>query len=314
MARYCIILSIVLFYCLYLFTTVVASPEAREPGWQRDVVRQMFNSTALGRKILRTHDIYNPDICSWSEITCDLNLRITRLETSTVYFSYSIPEPIGQLTSLEYLRLTDGIEDLQVTIPSAIDDLKNLRYLKLGYLLSGTIPSSIENFKNLEELDLSVNRLTGTIPSGLGLNQPQLRRIFLSGNQITGSIPDEFVRRSFKLLDFSANQLTGSVPPVIYESGIEVLILYDNLLTIFEETIPRPPKLQGCNMAKNPFVCPIPQWAIDECGATCTVIEPLASNDGLSDTTVAIIIASVCLFAIVIVALALFFSRRKHTN
>jgi hypothetical protein len=307
MARTCIILFIALFFCIYLCGAVLA--QEREPGWQMDTIRNMFNTTAIGRKIMHNYDIYFSDVCSWPLLSCDLNLHITSLQTSSLYFSFTIPPTIGQLTNLEVLLIQDGIIEANATIPESIGNLTNLRSLTLGSQLFGTIPNSFEHLKNLEVLELAGNLLTGTIPTGLA-TLPKLRKIEFGSNQLTGTIPDELVRGSCEHLSLSHNQLTGSVPHVIFESSLSILFISHNLLTTFAENTPRPPKLQYCQMENNPFVCPIPQWAMDECQATCTVIEPLPEQ-GPSSATIAIIISSASALALVIVLLTVFLTRRK---
>lgn len=252
------ILCIVLFSCIYLSGAALA--QEKEPGWQMDIVNQMFNGSAMGKQYAHINGIYYSDVCSWPELSCDLNLRIKSWQISTVYFSFTIPPQIGQLADLEVLSIQDGVEEVNATIPESIGNLTNLRSLKLGSRLYGTIPNSLKNLKELESLDVYGNFLSGTIPAGLA-SLPKLKTLFLGYNRLNGTIPDELMRGPCERMDLSGNQLTGSIPPVVFESGLKMLLMWDNRLTIFAKNIPRPPQLEYCNLAKNPFVCPIPQWA-----------------------------------------------------
>lgn len=96
-------------------------------------------------------------------ITDDLGFVIgLRLRNNNL--SGSIPESIGNLTSLQILHLD-----------------KNQ--------LTGPIPESIGNLTSLTELILSDNNLTDPIPDSIG-NLHMLVSLFLSNNQFTGPIPD----------------------------------------------------------------------------------------------------------------------------
>ncbi|KAF5792097.1 putative protein kinase RLK-Pelle-LRR-Xa family [Helianthus annuus] len=80
--------------------------------------------------------------------------------------------------------------------------------------LVGSFPSDIRFCKNLQNLDLSGNRLTGSIPSELCRWLPYLVHLDLSGNQLTGKIPAGIGNCLFlNSIDLSDNQLTGNIPP-----------------------------------------------------------------------------------------------------
>lgn len=56
--------------------------------------------------------------------------------------------------------------------------------------LSGTIPPELGNLAYLEELLLHGNTLNGAIPAALGnLAAQQLERLYLADNQLSGCIP-----------------------------------------------------------------------------------------------------------------------------
>ena len=65
---------------------------------------------------------------------------------------------------------------------------------------------------NITRLDLSGNRLTGSIPGALGSLQ-NLRHLYLDENQLTGSIPIELGNlQNLQVLSLAENELTDSIP------------------------------------------------------------------------------------------------------
>ena len=98
--------------------------------------------------------------------------------------------------------------------------------------LSGTIPGSLNNLTWLETLDLSGNRLSGSIPGFTFLNH--LQTLDLSSNQLSGEIPTGFGHLELHLqtLDLSANDLSGAIPYDIYSMPqLETLDLSENQLS-----------------------------------------------------------------------------------
>lgn len=56
--------------------------------------------------------------------------------------------------------------------------------------LSGQIPRELGLLLNLEDLDLGINKLTGSMPTILG-NMTRLTTLYLHHNQLSGQIPRE---------------------------------------------------------------------------------------------------------------------------
>jgi Leucine-rich repeat (LRR) protein len=77
----------------------------------------------------------------------------------------------------------------------------------------GTMDYKFESNGSMIFLDLSYNRLTGTIPAGLG-NMMFLEVMNLGHNDLNGTIPSEFSGlRLVGAMDLSNNHLTGGIPP-----------------------------------------------------------------------------------------------------
>ncbi|KAL5553621.1 hypothetical protein UlMin_041022 [Ulmus minor] len=114
---------------------------------------------------------------------------LTFLDASGNGISGSIPESLGDLTSIAFLDLSRN--KLQGQIPATMGHLKHLKYLSLANNnLTGSIPNSFGGLRLLEVLDLSSNSLSGNIPQGLA----QLRNLsvlMLDNVAVHEKIPSE---------------------------------------------------------------------------------------------------------------------------
>jgi Leucine-rich repeat (LRR) protein len=140
---------------------------------------------------------------------------------------------IDNITSAKDLNIIRalGVRNKDVTgkIPSAIGELKQLRYLFLsGNKLSGSLPTVLFNLPNLTNIDLSNNNYSGSIPTGFG-NLPKLQTLNLSGNSFSGAIPNSILASSkVSLFDVSSNNLSGSMPDFSKMTGLTYLSVSDN--------------------------------------------------------------------------------------
>lgn len=121
-----------------------------------------------------------------SEIIKLTNLR--ELEISCLEDLQDLSAEIGKLTKLEKLIIDNGNGCMMnITIPSSIGNLKNLKVLKLWGAMDPfrdgdrpsdvsltkrkSLPKTIRNLKNLEELDLGRNRLKVVPPEIASLHK-----------------------------------------------------------------------------------------------------------------------------------------------
>ncbi|KAA3481047.1 putative LRR receptor-like serine/threonine-protein kinase [Gossypium australe] len=99
------------------------------------------------------------------------------------------------------------------TTPSALGNITSLKKIDLSYnKLSGSIDSTIFNLSSLQIIDLSHNRLGGNLPADMANRLPELKELYLSGNQLYGQIPSSlFNCRQLKELSLSSNSFTGNI-------------------------------------------------------------------------------------------------------
>lgn len=124
------------------------------------------------------------ELCSWYGITCE-NGKVVSIDLSNNNLVGSIPNNIGQLTSLKELSLRNN--QLVGSIPTFFDNLLNLEYLDLrGNLLDGPIPLEFQD--KLRTIRLDSNFLIGSIPDYLG-TLPHLDALTASYNRLSGCFP-----------------------------------------------------------------------------------------------------------------------------
>jgi Leucine-rich repeat (LRR) protein len=168
-----------------------------------------------------SNPILLPGYSSWNTSTfdccnifqCDETTnRVMDVSLTNNLLSGTISEAFSGLTFLQTLRLRH-MPFLTGDIPSAIGQLKHLRYLDISYTnISGKIPPILSTLSELMFLYLSFNNLTGYIPHSLS-RLPKIIGIDLSRNHLTGNIPNSFGHfLSPVALLLSHNKLSGEIP------------------------------------------------------------------------------------------------------
>jgi len=145
---------------------------------------------------------------TWRGILCNNDSVITIDLRNSNLSGRMIPSEFGDLPSLSYLNLEDT--GLIGSIPPFVIGHPKLQYLDLSLnKLSSSIPESI-GF-TLAYLFLSHNMLSGTIPDGIG-ECFLLKTLYLNGNKLTGKVPKSIENlEKLQVLDISDNQLEGQL-------------------------------------------------------------------------------------------------------
>ncbi|XP_031288125.1 receptor protein kinase-like protein At4g34220 [Pistacia vera] len=133
-------------------------------------------------------------------------LQVFSLSNNVI--SGELPEIIGEMRNLQVLNLSDNA--LAGKVPQNLTALQNLSVVSLrSNYFSGSLPGG---FSSVEVLDLSSNLFNGSLPLDFGGDS--LRFLNLSYNKISGSISPEFAKQIPKnvTIDLSFNNLTGAIP------------------------------------------------------------------------------------------------------
>ncbi|PKI53797.1 hypothetical protein CRG98_025803 [Punica granatum] len=118
-------------------------------------------------------------------------------------------------------------------IPSSICRAKSLNHLDLSInKLSGTIPRCLGDLKSLSSFDASSNNFSGEIPSSI-CQASSLEELVLSNNRFNGTIPRCLGDlKSLLLFDASSNNFSGAIPSSICQAkSLEELVLSNNRLS-----------------------------------------------------------------------------------
>ena len=210
----------------------------------------------LGQKPWNFTGSHNPCQEKWIGISCPTNCYfpfstvscvVTELSLDRMNLTGSIPNEIGELTSLVSLRL--AFNQLNGTLPSGLYKLKELDLLDISQNthLHGQIPSELfTSLTKLTMLDLSSNNLNGSLPLSF-YEHKIIQNVHLEENYLSGSILNAFPNCTYmstigltnyencsKLvyLDLFDNVITGSIPESIGELPfLTTLLLGYNYIT-----------------------------------------------------------------------------------
>ncbi|CAI0450450.1 unnamed protein product [Linum tenue] len=176
--------------------------------------------------------------------------RLTTLRFEGNSFSGPIPSSFSNLTNLTELRIggiTNGTSSL-----GFIRGLTSLSTLVLrDSSIAGTIPSDIwGDYPNLGFLDLSFNRLTGTIPATV-FNMSSLTFLFLGNNSLNGTLPAQ-KSASLVNIDVSYNNIGGPLPSWINGRNLQLNIVFNNFTIDPSNTNGLP---TGINCLQQGFPC-----------------------------------------------------------
>ncbi|KAK4742522.1 hypothetical protein SAY87_000523 [Trapa incisa] len=132
--------------------------------------------------------------------------------------SGSIPDELGNLTELSFLALNSN--NFTGIIPPSLGKLSKLYWFDIAEnQLSGPLPISSGNSPGLDLLlnakhfHFNKNQLSGPIPENLFSSRMQLLHVLFDDNKLTGTIPSSIgLVQTLEALRLDRNSLSGGVP------------------------------------------------------------------------------------------------------
>lgn len=229
--------------------------------------------------------------------------------------SGELPESVGGIRSLQLLNLSDNA--LAGKVPENLTTMKNLTVLSLrSNYFSGYVPSG---FNSVEVLDLSSNLLNGSLPLDFGGGH--LHYLNLSYNRLSGSISQEFAKRipNNASIDLSFNNLTGAIPESLsllnqktesFRGNVDLCGKPLTNLCSIPSTLSTPPNIS----TTSPAIAVIPK-PIDSTPATQNTTQINQTKSGLKPgTIVAIAVSDLAGLALLAIVILYVYQLKKSKN
>ncbi|PRQ42832.1 putative leucine-rich repeat-containing, plant-type, leucine-rich repeat domain, L [Rosa chinensis] len=245
----------------------------------------LFNSS-LSSKLISWNS--STDCCSWVGVTCSTNGRVLGIDLSSESISGGIDNSssLFHLQNLQSLNLADNeLGNGSQSIPSAVGQLMNLRYLNLSHnAYSGQIPIEISRLTRLAVLDISqkygfleilnLHKLVENLTElrelylddvqisaegsewcqAISSSLPNLRVLSLSSCNLSGPFHESLANlRSLSVIQLGSNNIFAPVPAFFANfSNLTTLILdYCNLQGTFPKEIFLLPSLREISFLMN---------------------------------------------------------------
>ncbi|KAK9282556.1 hypothetical protein L1049_005477 [Liquidambar formosana] len=134
----------------------------------------------------------------------------------------------------------------------------NIKLSDMG--LKGQFPRAIKNCSSLTGLDLSSNKLYGTIPNDISELLQFVTTLDLSSNNLSGEIPGSLANCTYlNILKLDNNRLTGHIPLQLGQLGrIKTFSVSNNLLTGQVPTFANKSSITADSYANNQGLCGVP--------------------------------------------------------
>ena len=172
----------------------------------------------------------------------------------------SLRDPNNYLTSWNFNNNTEGYICKFTGVECWHPDENRVLNIKLSNMgLKGQFPRGIQNCTSLTGLDLSVNKLSQTIPEDISTILQFVTTLDLSSNDFDGQIPVSLANCTYlNSLKLDQNRFTGQIPAQLNQlPRLKTFSVSNNLLTGQVPTF-RPGVVTAESYANNPGLCGAP--------------------------------------------------------
>ncbi|XP_054815638.1 probable LRR receptor-like serine/threonine-protein kinase At1g53440 isoform X2 [Prosopis cineraria] len=188
----------------------------------RNLPQSLGNLSNLRRLLLSSNNFTGVIPESYGNLK---NLTDFRIDGSSL--SGKIPGFIGNWTKITILNMQGtGMEG---PIPSTISLLTNLKELRISDLSGTTMRfPNLKDLKILERLILRNCLIFGPIPDDFAAEMTNLKTLDLSFNRLTGSVPASFQDLNFNHMLLTNNSLSGVIPGWMLGNTHNIDLSYNN--------------------------------------------------------------------------------------
>ncbi|XP_023761382.2 receptor-like protein 14 isoform X1 [Lactuca sativa] len=224
-----------------IFEVLTEEPIGWIPMFQLEILElsncnmKMFPGFLLHQRKLQqvdmSHNSLEGQVPNWL-IKNNKNLEVLRLRNNSFDSM-----PLYRNANTKWLDMSGN--GMIVTIPDKLPEFfPNIEYLNLSMnSLSGVIPSSISELSELETLDLSNNELSGEVSKGLLTNISKLNLLKLSNNSLHGQVlSGNLSLSSLQYVYLDGNHFKGKIGTK--SKGYDLLITLDISNNLFTGMIP----------------------------------------------------------------------------
>ncbi|KAK3184650.1 hypothetical protein Dsin_031936 [Dipteronia sinensis] len=161
-------------------------------------------------------------ISLWLLLSCSLSYGTEQDIACLKSVKVSLKDPLGYLnSSWNFNNGTEGyickFTGVECWHPDE-NKVLNIRLSDMG--LEGKFPDGLANCSSMTGLDLSRNKLSGTIPDNISHIVKFLTTLDLSSNSFSGSIPNSLANITFlNSLKLDNNHLSGQIPAELAQLG-----------------------------------------------------------------------------------------------
>jgi hypothetical protein len=202
-----------------------ATPRSWDDPNERALLTRLYNECG-GPAWLNQQNWLNESVsmCDWRGVMiCRFSFKQGRpfwnvniLDLSRKNLRCPFPEFILNIPTLKCLILSNN--GIFGNVPDvSIATLSNLQHLDLSHnRLNGSVPSGLLSLRNIETIDLSSNRFSGPAFPDVKWESAVVRNLLLDNNMLSGTIPSSLGRlASIRYLSLRNNRLNGSIPSVL---------------------------------------------------------------------------------------------------